>query len=90
MIWKIEGKSIVKEFEFANFSDAVEFVNKITPLAEKVNHHPDILIHKYKKVKIMLYTHSEDKITERDYSLAEQIDEIFVGSKTKHGIFKGK
>ncbi len=88
MSWKIEGKSIAKEFEFANFSNAVEFVNKITLLAEKVNHHPDILIHKYKKVKIMLYTHAEDKITERDYSLAEQIDEIFVGSKTKHGISK--
>jgi 4a-hydroxytetrahydrobiopterin dehydratase len=48
------GKFLAKEFEFANFSEAIGFVNKILPLAEIVNHHPDILIHSYKKVKIMM------------------------------------
>lgn len=76
MDWKIEGKSLVKEFEFANFSEAVKFVNEILPLAEEADHHPDILIHSYKKVKIMMYTHTEDKITEKDYSLTKKIDAI--------------
>ena len=76
MNWKIEGKSLVKEFEFTNYVEVIDFVNKIVPLAEKANHHPDILIHDYKKVKIMMYTHTEDKITEKDYSLAKQIDDL--------------
>ncbi|MBN1386475.1 4a-hydroxytetrahydrobiopterin dehydratase [Candidatus Woesearchaeota archaeon] len=76
MDWKIEEKYLVKEFEFADYSEAVKFVDKILPLAEEANHHPDILIHGCKKVKIMIYTHNEDKITDKDYSLATQIDEI--------------
>lgn len=76
MGWEIEDKSLVKEFEFANFSEAVKFVNKILPLAEEANHHPDLLIHSYKKVKIILYTHDEDKVTDKDYLLAKKIDAI--------------
>mgnify|MGYP002639124818 CR=1 FL=1 len=76
MSWKVEGTSLVKEFVFADFSKAIIFVNKIHPIAEEMGHHPNILIHSYNKVKVMLYTHSEDKITEKDYSLAEKIDSI--------------
>ena len=76
MDWKIEDKLLVKEFEFADFNEAIKFVNKILPLAEKANHHPDLLIHSYKKVKIMLYTHTEGKITDKDYSLAKKIDAL--------------
>lgn len=76
MSWKRENKSLVKEFEHTNFSEAITFVNKIHPIAEEFGHHPNILIHSYNKVKVMLYTHSEDKITEKDYLLAERIDAI--------------
>jgi len=76
MDWKVEDKSLVKEFKFANFSEAIDFINKILPFAEEANHHPDILVHSYKKVKIMMYTHTEDKITEKDYSLAKKINAI--------------
>ena len=76
MSWKTENNKWVKEFEFKNFVQAVEFVNKIVPLAERANHHPDIFIHSYKKVKIELLTHSEGKITQKDYDLAKEIDQI--------------
>jgi 4a-hydroxytetrahydrobiopterin dehydratase len=76
MDWKIEDGLLTKEFEFKNFVEAIGFVNKIMPLAEEMNHHPDVLIHSYKKVKVMLYTHSEKSITEKDHSLAEKIDKI--------------
>jgi 4a-hydroxytetrahydrobiopterin dehydratase len=74
MNWEIENDILTKEFEFNNFIEAVLFVNKISSVSEKVQHHPDILIHSYKKVKIMLFSHSENKITERDYELAKMID----------------
>jgi 4a-hydroxytetrahydrobiopterin dehydratase len=66
----------VKEFEFGNFKEAVKFVDSIVPLAEEANHHPDMFVHSYKKVKVMMYTHDENKITQKDYDLAEKIDEI--------------
>lgn len=76
MNWEKQDKFLVKEFEFSNFKEAVDFVNKIVPLAEKANHHPDILIHAYKKVRITLTTHDEGRITEKDYALAKDIDVI--------------
>lgn len=76
MTWYIIDKNLTKDFEFKNYVDAVSFVGKITPLAEELDHHPDILIHSYRKVKIMMYTHTENKITQLDYKLAEQIDLI--------------
>jgi len=76
MNWKIQDKYLTKEFKFTNFVETIDFINKILPLAEAANHHPDILLHSYNKVKVMLYTHSKNSITEKDYSLAKQIDEI--------------
>ena len=75
--WKEENNQLVKEFELSDFKGAVDFVNKIVPHAEAADHHPDVLIHSYKKVKVMLFTHSEGKVTDKDYSLAEQIDATF-------------
>lgn len=74
MEWKIETNNLEKEFTFTNFVESVQFVNKIVPLAQAADHHPDILIHSYKKVKVMLFTHSEGKITHKDYDLAKKID----------------
>ena len=76
MDWKTENNKLVKDFVLGNFVQAVEFINKIVPLAEKADHHPDIYIHSYKKVRIELMTHSEGKITEKDYDLAKEIDKI--------------
>jgi len=75
-MWQIKEEKLTREFEFENFTEAVGFVNQILPLAEEVDHHPDILIYDYKKVKVMLFTHSEDKVTDKDYELAEKIDII--------------
>ena len=77
MEWKVEKTNLTREFELSNFAEAVQFVNKILPLAEEMNHHPDVLIHGYKLVKVMLFTHSLNSITDKDYELAKKIDEIW-------------
>lgn len=77
MDWKTENNRWIKEFIFSNFIQAIEFVNKIAILAEKADHHPDIYIHSYKKVRIELFTHSMGKITDKDYDLAKEIDNLF-------------
>jgi 4a-hydroxytetrahydrobiopterin dehydratase len=76
MNWKEEEGKLVKEFQFNNFTEAVDFINNILPIAEENNHHPDILLHSYKMVKIMIYTHDENKITDKDYKLAEDIESL--------------
>lgn len=79
MDWAIENNYLCKEYKFNDFVASVEFVNKIVPLAEAMNHHPDILIHSYKRVRVMLRTHSEDSITDNDYKLARAIDGMMNG-----------
>ena len=54
---------------------SVDFVNRITPVAEEMNHHPDLAI-SWNKVNVSLSTHSEGGITENDFKLAAKIDSV--------------
>ncbi len=76
--WTNENGKLTKTFTFNNFVEAVLFVNKIVPLAEEANHHPDVEIFSYKNVKIKLSTHDEgDKVTEKDIALSKEIDKLY-------------
>ncbi len=72
----VEGKAVTKTFVFKNFKEALEFVNKVGDLAEARNHHPDIHLVEYNKVKIVLTTHSAGSVTEKDIVLAREIDKL--------------
>jgi 4a-hydroxytetrahydrobiopterin dehydratase len=72
--WSQEEKQMAKEFQFKDFAEALSFVNKLAAEAEKMNHHPDIFIHSWNKVKITISTHSEGGITEKDFQLAEKLE----------------
>jgi 4a-hydroxytetrahydrobiopterin dehydratase len=74
--WERSGNEIVKSYKLANFIASIGFVNKIAILAEKADHHPDILI-QYSNVKITLSTHSEGGLTEKDFNLAGEIEGAF-------------
>lgn len=74
--WFYIDKSIEKEFKLKTFADALAFVVKVGLEAEKIDHHPDLLLHSWNKVKIILSTHSLGGITENDFKLAQIIDEI--------------
>ena len=73
--WERDGDSLEREFEFSNFVGSVDFVNRLTPVAEEMNHHPDLAI-SWNKVKVSLSTHSEGGITENDFLLATKIDSL--------------
>ena len=76
MNWTIKDNKLERNYVFNNFNEVIDFVNKIAKIAEELDHHPDILIHSYKEMKIMISTHDQEKITEKDYELAERIDSI--------------
>jgi 4a-hydroxytetrahydrobiopterin dehydratase len=74
--WKvIDGKKIVHQFEFKNFREAMEFVNKIALIAEKEQHHPDIYIF-YNKVRIELTTHAINGLFKNDFIIASKIEKL--------------
>jgi 4a-hydroxytetrahydrobiopterin dehydratase len=72
--WHAEQATIVRDFNFADFAAAIAFVNRVAGLAEAANHHPDILVHGWNKVRLTLSTHSEGGLTDADFRLAGQID----------------
>jgi 4a-hydroxytetrahydrobiopterin dehydratase len=67
---------IVRVFEFPNFLSAVGFMNAVAVCAEVADHHPDMLIFSWNKVKISLATHDRGGLTELDFALAAKIDAI--------------
>jgi len=71
--WKHHGQEISRLYTLSNFIAAMAFVNHVADLAEKMDHHPDILI-QYKKVTLTLSTHSAGGLTELDFTLAQKID----------------
>ncbi|PXF25362.1 MAG: 4a-hydroxytetrahydrobiopterin dehydratase [Thaumarchaeota archaeon] len=73
--WELDGKMIHREFEFQDFKDAMVFVNKVADLAESEGHHPDITIH-WNKVRLDLWTHSMNGLSENDFIVASKIDKI--------------
>lgn len=74
--WTSDGKQIEREFTFKDFAGALQFVNRVGEKAEAADHHPDILLHGWNKVKIMLSTHSAGGITQKDVHMARQVSAV--------------
>ena len=77
--WGREDDSIVRDFEFDDFKAAMAFVNRVADVAEEANHHPDIFVHGWNKVRLTLSTHSEGGLTDADHALARRIDQVTGG-----------
>ena len=74
--WIEEGGALTKVFRFADFSEALAFVNRVGEVAEQLNHHPDIDI-RWSTVTLHLSTHSKGNvITDSDRDLAARIDRL--------------
>ncbi len=71
--WERRGDAIEREFKLRDFMGSVDFVNRIAPLAEDMDHHPDLEI-SWNKVTVSLSTHSQGGLTENDFELAARID----------------
>jgi 4a-hydroxytetrahydrobiopterin dehydratase len=71
-----EGEVIARELKLADFAAAIAFVDLVAAAAETANHHPDILVHGWNKVRLELCTHSEGGLTQADFDLAARIDQL--------------
>jgi 4a-hydroxytetrahydrobiopterin dehydratase len=74
--WKRDGDQIVREWKLKDFAEAITFVNRVADAAEEANHHPDILIHGWNKVRLSVTNHSAGGLTSADFELARTIDRL--------------
>ena len=74
--WRREGEEIVREWKFKDFSEAIAFVNRVAEAAEEANHHPDILLHGWNKVRLSMTNHSAGGLTAPDFAMADKFDAL--------------
>jgi 4a-hydroxytetrahydrobiopterin dehydratase len=74
--WRREGAAIVRDLEFPDFAAAIDCVDRVAEVAEAANHHPDILVHGWNKVRLTLSTHSEGGVTDADLQMATALDAL--------------
>lgn len=73
--WNVlDTKKIERTFKFKDFSEALEFINKVGKIAESEGHHPDIFLHKWNRVTLTLWTHAIKGLFLNDFILAAKID----------------
>ena len=73
--WDCAGGALHKDFKLADFKGSVDFVNRLTPVAEEMNHHPDLAI-SWNTVTVTLTTHSQGGVTDNDFELAGKIEAL--------------
>lgn len=74
--WRTED-GLVKDLEFDDFSSAFAYVTRVALLAEQRNHHPDITIHSWNRVRLTLKTHDAGgAVTDADRTMADAIDAL--------------
>jgi 4a-hydroxytetrahydrobiopterin dehydratase len=74
--WRRDANTITRTFALKGFKSAVAFVNRIAEAANEANHHPDIHLESYRKVRVVLTTHLTGGISDADVDLARRIDEL--------------
>lgn len=76
MAWQEKDNTLYRSYTFKNFSEAFGFMTRVAILAEKHDHHPTWK-NTYNKLEIWLNTHDAgDKVTDKDYALADAIDKL--------------
>ena len=73
--WKTEGVNLKKRFEFANFAQSLDFVNRVGAIAERRDHHPDILFG-WGYAEFSITTHDTGGLTQNDFDLAAAIENL--------------
>lgn len=73
--WSLNENKLHREFKFTNFTQAFGFMSMVALVSEKTNHHPE-WFNVYNKVLVDLTTHEANGVSERDFELAETMDEL--------------
>lgn len=81
MKWEVKNNRLTQEFDFKNQTELATFMLEIAKRADTLDHHPDMTITKCSHLKIELFTHTENKVSDLDFNMSEIINSIYVGFK---------
>ena len=73
--WKVVNDKLCKRFKFDSYSDVLDFVNRVGEIAEKQNHHPDMIV-KYNEVIVTMFDHEANKISDKCYKFTNAVDKM--------------
>jgi 4a-hydroxytetrahydrobiopterin dehydratase len=73
--WKQVNGKLVKTYKFESYNEVMDFVNKVANIAKKQNHHPDMLV-KYNSVKLTMFDHEANDITDKCFKFTNAVDKI--------------
>lgn len=73
--WGLEDGQLVFDIVCCDFNEAIALINKIATLANTLDHHPKI-VNEYNRISLFLFTHDSNGITEKDFTLAKEIDAL--------------
>ncbi|RMG41809.1 MAG: 4a-hydroxytetrahydrobiopterin dehydratase [Methanobacteriota archaeon] len=71
--WRVEDGRLIAEYSFGNYLGGISFVNLLAGIAEKLNHHPELIVG-YRRVKVILYTHTIGGLSKCDFVFAARVD----------------
>ena len=74
--WYEINDHLQRELSFDSFMDAIQFINEVAVICEEMNHHPDIELFAFRKLRIKLRTHDMNRISEKDYEQARKINQL--------------
>ena len=80
--WSLQQDKLYRQFVFGNFLEAFGFMTQVAPLAESMDHHPE-WSNVYNRVEVYLTTHDANGISERDFTLAQAMNEILIAHQAK-------
>lgn len=81
--WNVVNNKLVKTYKFENYDEVIDFVNDVAEIAEKQNHHPDMVV-KYDNVKLTMFDHEANDITDKCYKFTNAVDRKISREKTIH------
>ena len=73
--WTVGNDKLSKKFEFANFAESLSYVNRVGEIAERLDHHPDVLFG-WGYAEFFITTHNAGGLTHNDFDLAKEIDNL--------------
>jgi len=79
--WRLEQATLARDLELTDFAAVIALVNRVAEAAEAADHHPDLLIHGWNRLRVTLSTHSEGGVTEADLALAATIDRLVTDAR---------
>jgi 4a-hydroxytetrahydrobiopterin dehydratase len=74
--WEVnfERQRLVRSWKMRDFASAMQFLNRVAEIAEQLGHHPDLHLERYRHVRIEIWTHTADGLTDKDFLLASHIN----------------